>query len=192
MNGSYEGLLLISFMMDNCICNPYTRRWTQIPSFKDVLGFYKSSDEFWVLHVRKDVNLVENRPTQSEYRFYIYSLNSLGARVSRCLGCPTPSNALKVDMEENAVPPAQRSATTSLRIDRFVRPFTLKAVQELLGRTGSVCSFWMDHIMTHCYVTYSSVEEAVATKNAVYNLQWPPNNSNYLIAEFVDIIYAEK
>jgi apoptotic chromatin condensation inducer in the nucleus len=30
------------------------------------------------------------------------------------------------------------------------------------------------------------VEEAVATRNAVYNLQWPPNNHNYLIAEFVD------
>jgi hypothetical protein len=51
------------------------------------------------------------------------------------------------------VPPSQKPATTSLRIDRFVRPFTLRAVQELLGKTGSVCSFWMDHIKTHCYVT---------------------------------------
>ncbi|KAL5198372.1 hypothetical protein ABZP36_001884 [Zizania latifolia] len=88
--------------------------------------------------------------------------------------------------KERIVPPPQKPATTSLRIDRFVRPFTLKAVQELLGKTGSVCSFWMDHIKTHCYVTYSSVEEAVATRNAVYNLQWPPNNHSYLVAEFVD------
>uniref|UniRef100_K3ZR26 SAP domain-containing protein n=1 Tax=Setaria italica TaxID=4555 RepID=K3ZR26_SETIT len=88
--------------------------------------------------------------------------------------------------KERIVPPAQKPATTSLRIDRFVRPFTLKAVQELIGKTGSVCSFWMDHIKTHCYVTYSSVEEAVATRNAIYNLQWPPNNRNYLVAEFVD------
>ncbi|XP_062187426.1 uncharacterized protein LOC133890840 [Phragmites australis] len=88
--------------------------------------------------------------------------------------------------KERIVPPPQKPATTSLRIDRFVRPFTLKAVQELLGKTGSVCSFWMDHIKTHCYVTYSSVEEAVATRNAVYNLQWPPNNCSYLVAEFVD------
>uniref|UniRef100_A0A0A8XY03 SAP domain-containing protein n=1 Tax=Arundo donax TaxID=35708 RepID=A0A0A8XY03_ARUDO len=88
--------------------------------------------------------------------------------------------------KERIVPPPQNPATTSLRIDRFVRPFTLKAVQELLGKTGSVCSFWMDHIKTHCYVTYSSVEEAVATRNAVYNLQWPPNNRSYLVAEFVD------
>ena len=54
------------------------------------------------------------------------------------------------------VPPSQKPATTSLRIDRFVRPFTLKAVQELLGKTGSVQNFWMDHIKTHCYVTVCS------------------------------------
>ncbi|XP_006657981.1 uncharacterized protein LOC102719029 isoform X2 [Oryza brachyantha] len=88
--------------------------------------------------------------------------------------------------KERIVPPPQKPATTSLRIDRFVRPFTLKAVQDLLGKTGSVCSFWMDHIKTHCYITYSSVEEALATRNAVYNLQWPPNNGSYLVAEFVD------
>ncbi|RLN19704.1 apoptotic chromatin condensation inducer in the nucleus-like [Panicum miliaceum] len=88
--------------------------------------------------------------------------------------------------KERIVPPSQKPATTSLRIDRFVRPFTLKAVQELLGKTGSVQNFWMDHIKTHCYVTFSSVDEAVATRDAVFNLQWPPNNGNKLIAEFVD------
>lgn len=51
------------------------------------------------------------------------------------------------------VPPPKNPATTSLRIDRFVRPFTLKAAQELLGKTGSISSFWMDQIKTHCYVT---------------------------------------
>ncbi|CAL9202921.1 unnamed protein product [Musa hybrid cultivar] len=88
--------------------------------------------------------------------------------------------------KERIVPPSQKPATTSLRIDKFLRPFTLKAVQELLAKTGTVCSFWMDHIKTHCYVTYSSVEEANGTRNAVYNLQWPPNGGNLLIAEFVD------
>lgn len=32
---------------------------------------------------------------------------------------------------------------------------------------------------------YSSVEEAAATREAVYNLQWPPNGGRFLIAEFV-------
>ncbi|KAK1308470.1 hypothetical protein QJS10_CPA09g00493 [Acorus calamus] len=88
--------------------------------------------------------------------------------------------------EKDEIPPSQKTATTSLRIDCFVRPFTLKAVQELLGKTGNVCSFWMDQIKTHCYVTYSSVEEATETRNALYNLQWPPNGGRLLIVEFVD------
>ncbi|GJN12965.1 hypothetical protein PR202_ga31294 [Eleusine coracana subsp. coracana] len=54
--------------------------------------------------------------------------------------------------KEQIVPPSQKTATASLRIDRF----------------------------------FSSVDEAVATRNAVYNLQWPPNNGNHLVAEFVD------
>lgn len=54
-----------------------------------------------------------------------------------------------------AVPPSPKPPTNSLKVDRFVRPFTLKAVQELLGKTGNVVSFWMDRIKTHCYVTVS-------------------------------------
>ncbi|KAJ1382752.1 SAP domain [Sesbania bispinosa] len=88
--------------------------------------------------------------------------------------------------KERIVPPSQKTPTNSLRIDRFLRPFTLKAVQELLGKTGSVTSFWMDQIKTHCYVTYSSVEEAIETRNAVYNLQWPPHGGRLLVAEYVD------
>lgn len=88
--------------------------------------------------------------------------------------------------KERIVPPSQKPATTSLRIDRFLRPFTLKAVQELLAKTGTVTDFWMDQIKTHCYVTYSSVEEATTTRNALYNLQWPTNGGRLLMAEFVD------
>ncbi|KAK4352427.1 hypothetical protein RND71_027945 [Anisodus tanguticus] len=88
--------------------------------------------------------------------------------------------------KERIVPKSSKAATNSLKIENFLRPFTLKAVQELLGRTGEVCSFWMDQIKTHCYVTYSSVEEAIETRNAVYNLQWPPNGGRLLVADFVD------
>lgn len=33
---------------------------------------------------------------------------------------------------------------------------------------------------------YSSVEEALETRNAVYNLQWPANGGRLLVAEFVE------
>ncbi|KAK8952419.1 hypothetical protein KSP39_PZI003699 [Platanthera zijinensis] len=97
------------------------------------------------------------------------------------------NSTISVDSpKERIVPIPKKPATTSLRIDNFLRPFTLKAVQELLGKTGRVCDFWMDHIKTHCFVTYSSVEEATETRNAVYNLQWPPNGGRFLAADFVD------
>ncbi|CAI9116366.1 OLC1v1017492C1 [Oldenlandia corymbosa var. corymbosa] len=54
---------------------------------------------------------------------------------------------------ERVVPPSSKAPTNSLRIDNFLRPFTLKAVQELLSRTGTYSAFWMDNIKTHCYVT---------------------------------------
>lgn len=53
------------------------------------------------------------------------------------------------------VPPSTRTATTSLKIDRFLRPFTFKAVKDLLSQTGTVKDIWMDHIKTHCYITVS-------------------------------------
>ncbi|XP_047324519.1 uncharacterized protein LOC124928037 [Impatiens glandulifera] len=96
------------------------------------------------------------------------------------------STASEGTPKDRIVPPSPKAPSISLRIDRFLRPFTLKAVQELLGKTGTVTSFWMDHIKTHCYVTYSSVEEAMETRNAIYNLQWPPNGGRLLVAEFVD------
>ncbi|XP_057838941.2 uncharacterized protein LOC131048979 isoform X1 [Cryptomeria japonica] len=84
------------------------------------------------------------------------------------------------------VPPSHRSPTSSLKVERFLRPFTVKALKELLSETGMVKYFWIDPIKTHCYVTYSSVEEAVATRNALYNLKWPIIGGRLLIAEFVE------
>ncbi|KAJ4870680.1 SAP domain-containing protein [Raphanus sativus] len=95
------------------------------------------------------------------------------------------SGTINVPEAQELLPILLFGAYHSLRIDRFLRPFTLKAVQELLGKTGNVTSFWMDTIKTHCYVSYGSVEEAAATREAVYNLQWPPNGGRLLTAEFV-------
>ncbi|CAM6127284.1 unnamed protein product [Calypogeia fissa] len=88
--------------------------------------------------------------------------------------------------KKRVVPPPTRTPTVSLKIDRFVRPFTIKAVKELLEQTGTVKEMWMDQIKTHCFVTYSSVEEATATRNALYHLQWPVAGGKLLIAEFVE------
>ncbi|CAA2994460.1 Hypothetical predicted protein [Olea europaea subsp. europaea] len=79
--------------------------------------------------------------------------NSLFLAVSEKPNVAVPDSALEQDApKERIVPPSAKTPTNSLRIDNFLRPFTLKAVQELLGKTGKVCNFWMDQIKTHCYV----------------------------------------
>ncbi|KAL2468058.1 SAFB-like transcription modulator [Forsythia ovata] len=113
--------------------------------------------------------------------------NNLLQAVSEKSNVAASDSSLHEDApKERIVPPSAKSPTNSLRIDNFLRPFTLKAVQELLAKTGKVCNFWMDQIKTHCYVTYSTVEDSIETRNAVYNLQWPTNGGRLLIADFVD------
>lgn len=143
-----------------------------------------------------------NEPLKRQRRWNSDSLNAPVPKKPNVAASTTPKDSVQhtvlrrnfsisesVDSEdstkERIVPPSPKSPTNSLRIDQFLRPFTLKAVQELLGKTGTVVSFWMDHIKTHCYVTYSSVEEAMETRNAVYNLQWPANGGRLLRADFV-------
>jgi len=53
-----------------------------------------------------------------------------------------------------------------------------------LEKTGEIEYFWMNSVRSHCYVTYKTVEQAKATREAVYNLMWPPANKSRLIAEF--------
>jgi hypothetical protein len=52
-----------------------------------------------------------------------------------------------------AVPPPASEPTNTLLVRNFVRPFTLKAVKDLLAETGTVINFWMNDIKTHCYVS---------------------------------------
>ncbi|XP_014118144.1 PREDICTED: apoptotic chromatin condensation inducer in the nucleus-like [Pseudopodoces humilis] len=67
-----------------------------------------------------------------------------------------------------------------------VRPFTLGQLKELLGRTGRLKDdgFWIDRIKSHCFVTYCSVEEAVATREALHGVKWPQSNPKVLAADF--------
>ncbi|KAF3786504.1 Apoptotic chromatin condensation inducer in the nucleus [Nymphaea thermarum] len=131
----------------------------------------------------------ENLPDATQTSPLAASNANLLSPIDKAQGVKLARTDSNIDSEApkgRVVPPPQRSPTASLRIDKFLRPFTLKAVQELLAKTGTVRCFWMDHIKTHCYVTYSSVDEAIATRDAVYNLQWPPNGGRLLTAEFVE------
>lgn len=48
------------------------------------------------------------------------------------------------------------------------------------------CGLFDSYAIFFGSVQYSSVEEAIATRNALYNVQWPPQGGRLLTAEFVE------
>uniref|UniRef100_A0A670YZB3 Apoptotic chromatin condensation inducer 1 n=1 Tax=Pseudonaja textilis TaxID=8673 RepID=A0A670YZB3_PSETE len=84
--------------------------------------------------------------------------------------------------------PPQGKVSCIVHICNLVRPFTLGQLKELLGRTGTLVeeAFWIDKIKSHCFVTYSTVEEAVVTRNALHGVKWPQSNPKFLSADFVE------
>ncbi|XP_030607570.1 apoptotic chromatin condensation inducer in the nucleus [Archocentrus centrarchus] len=82
--------------------------------------------------------------------------------------------------------PPRGKVSTIVHICNLVRPFTLGQLKELLSRTGTLVEegFWIDKIKSHCYVTYSSVEEAVATRAALHGVKWPQSNPKVLSVDF--------
>ncbi|XP_061549785.1 apoptotic chromatin condensation inducer in the nucleus [Phycodurus eques] len=82
--------------------------------------------------------------------------------------------------------PARGKVSSIVHISNLVRPFTLGQLKELLGRTGTLVEdgFWIDKIKSHCYVTYSRSEEAVATRDALHGVKWPQSNPKVLNVDF--------
>ncbi|XP_034038354.1 apoptotic chromatin condensation inducer in the nucleus [Thalassophryne amazonica] len=82
--------------------------------------------------------------------------------------------------------PPHGNVSSIVHICNLVRPFTLGQLKELLGRTGTMVEegFWIDKIKSHCYVTYSSPEEAAATQAALHGVKWPQSNPKLLTVEF--------
>ncbi|XP_021239733.1 apoptotic chromatin condensation inducer in the nucleus-like, partial [Numida meleagris] len=84
--------------------------------------------------------------------------------------------------------PPRARPTNIVHLCNLVRPFTLGQLKALLGRTGTLREdgFWIDRIKSHCYVTYASVEEAAATREALHGVRWPQSNPKVLAADFAE------
>ncbi|KAM9401233.1 apoptotic chromatin condensation inducer 1b isoform 4-T4 [Salvelinus alpinus] len=84
--------------------------------------------------------------------------------------------------------PPRGKVSNIVHVCNLVRPFTLGQLKELLNRTGSVVEegFWIDKIKSHCYVTYSSTEDAVATRAALHGVKWPQSNPKVLSVDFCE------
>ncbi|KAM9426452.1 apoptotic chromatin condensation inducer 1b [Pholidichthys leucotaenia] len=82
--------------------------------------------------------------------------------------------------------PPRGKVSNIIHVTNLVRPFTLGQLKELLNRTGTVVEegFWIDKIKSHCYVTYSTTEEAVTTRTALHGVKWPQSNPKVLSVDF--------
>ncbi|RVE60417.1 hypothetical protein OJAV_G00180960 [Oryzias javanicus] len=84
--------------------------------------------------------------------------------------------------------PPRGKLSNIIHVTNLVRPFTLLQLKELLNRTGTIVEegFWIDKIKSHCYVTYSATEEAVATREALHGVKWPQSNPKVLRVDFCE------
>ncbi|XP_029310815.1 LOW QUALITY PROTEIN: apoptotic chromatin condensation inducer 1b [Cottoperca gobio] len=84
--------------------------------------------------------------------------------------------------------PPHGKLSNIIHVTNLVRPFTLGQLKELLNRTGSVVEegFWIDKIKSHCFVTYATAEEAVATRAGLHGVKWPPSNPKVLSVDFCE------
>nr|XP_040027768.1 apoptotic chromatin condensation inducer in the nucleus [Gasterosteus aculeatus aculeatus] len=82
--------------------------------------------------------------------------------------------------------PPRGKVSNIVHISNLVRPFTLGQLKELLSRTGTLLEegFWIDKIKSHCFVTYCSPEEAVATRASLHGVKWPQSNPKVLRVDF--------
>lgn len=82
--------------------------------------------------------------------------------------------------------PPRGRVSNIIHVCNLVRPFTLGQLKELLNRTGAVLEegFWIDKIKSHCFVTYATIDEAVATRTALHGVKWPQSNPKFLSVDF--------
>ncbi|XP_071315050.1 apoptotic chromatin condensation inducer 1b isoform X2 [Trachinotus anak] len=84
--------------------------------------------------------------------------------------------------------PPRGKVSNIIHVTNLVRPFTLGQLKELLNRTGTMVEegFWIDKIKSHCFVTYATTEEAVATRAAIHGVKWPLSNPKVLSVDFCE------
>jgi len=159
--------------------NQETSRNTELTLKTETLKTMLQDDQFKINHNNNDEDVTPEFKEKNQR-----SLNGDESPPPRRFNQRRVDNQSNSNNREREVPVSRKPATESLFIEHFMRPLTIVAVQEFLSKTGNIKHIWMNRTKSHAYVTFTSVEEAIATRNAVHNLVWPPHNVNRLTADF--------
>uniref|UniRef100_A0A0M3HTV5 RRM domain-containing protein n=1 Tax=Ascaris lumbricoides TaxID=6252 RepID=A0A0M3HTV5_ASCLU len=91
-------------------------------------------------------------------------------------------------------PLSQASPSLVVMIRQLTRPFTSERLKRMLSTFGTIVEggFWIDTIKSTCivkviftvYLSYSSIEEAVAARDALHNTFWPHGNPKELKVDY--------
>eukprot|EP00884_Botryococcus_braunii_P005742 jgi/Botrbrau1/15169/Bobra.0149s0034.1 len=100
-------------------------------------------------------------------------------------GLSTADAVLEPPKKGPGAPRSKEKPSCALRIEGFVRPLHQKQVHDLLSLTGTIKELWMPNIKTHAIAIFSTVEEAEATRQALWDVEWPEGRNNTLRPKFL-------
>uniref|UniRef100_A0A3Q2Y5W0 Apoptotic chromatin condensation inducer 1b n=1 Tax=Hippocampus comes TaxID=109280 RepID=A0A3Q2Y5W0_HIPCM len=132
---------------------------------------------------------------ESEIPFPITCLSSLASTddglVRRSISQQRSGVSITIDdpIRSTRKPSPPRGKLSNIvHVTNLVRPFTVGQLKELLKQTGSMVEdgFWIDKIKSHCYVTYTTTEEAAATRESLHGVKWPQSNPKVLSVDFCE------
>lgn len=102
---------------------------------------------------------------------------------------PTPHRALAATQHPSIHPPTTAIYITCLSRPLNVPSFTAHVSSLTISKQGPV-RLWLDSIKSHGYITFESVEDAVAVRAELNGISWPPNEKRRTLS--VDFIPVEK
>ncbi|XP_010782393.1 apoptotic chromatin condensation inducer in the nucleus [Notothenia coriiceps] len=141
-------------------------------------------------HEEKDRNVMETQsPSHTSREVEMNTVTPGDTLIRRSISQQKTGVSITIDdpVRTARQPSPPRGKVSSIvHISNLVRPFTLGQLKELLSRTGTLVEegFWIDKIKSHCFVTYCSSEEAVATRAALHGVKWPQSNPKVLSVDF--------
>lgn len=105
------------------------------------------------------------------------------SKVSKGQTSPPPEST--EEPAEKVQTPPRNAVSRYLFICNLTRPFTVKALQNLLSKFGSIKEdHWIDKIKSKCIFEFDSEEHSQEARKELHGLRWPDSNPKTLVVDF--------